>query len=144
MKKRSAISPFLATVMLVVITLAIGATLNTQFRQTIASQVRNPSLLLQDSNVAPDGQTITLTIKNDGNVQLVLQGFTVTYGTGKNLFQFTTGNATIISSASVGSTLQPGQLLTASIKTRFSIPGFSTFTLTVIGDQISRAFNLQA
>jgi hypothetical protein len=144
MKKHSAISPFLATVMLVVITLAIGGTLYTQFRQTIVSQIRNPSILLQDTNVAPDGQTITVTIKNDGNVQLVLQGFTVTYGTGKNIFQFASGNATIISSASGGSTLQPGQLLTASIKTRFSILGFSTYTLTVIGDQVSRAFNVQA
>lgn len=143
MKRRSAISPFLATVMLVVITLAIGGTLYSEFRQTIVAQVRNPSLQLQDTNVAPDGQTITLTVKNDGNVQLLLRGFTITYGTAKNLFQFTSGNATIISSASGSPTLQPGQLLTASIKTTFPIAAFSPFTITVIGDQLARAFNVQ-
>ncbi len=87
-KDRSAISPFLATVMLVVITLAVGGTLYTQFRQMVVSQLRNPSFELQDSNIASDGQTITITIKNDGNVQLALQGMMVTYGTGKNIFMF--------------------------------------------------------
>ncbi len=126
------------------ITLAIGGTLYTEFRQTIVSQIRSPSLQLQDTNVAPDGQTIVLTVKNDGNVQLVLQGFTVTYGTTKNLFQFATiSNASIISSGSGTSTLQPGQLLTASIKTRFVIPAFAPFTITVIADQVSKAFNVQ-
>jgi hypothetical protein len=30
------------------------------------------------------------------------------------------------------------------VKTNFQVPSFSTFTVTVIGDQIAKAFNIQA
>jgi flagellin-like protein len=140
MKSRKGISPFLATVMLVTITLMIGGLLYTQFRQTIVSQVRNPSLTLIDENVAPDGQSITFTIKNDGNVLTNVKSVAVLYGASTDSFSLGS-NATIIAG---GAGLVPGALLTARLKTSFTIPQFSTFTLTVVGDQVARAFNVQA
>jgi len=139
---RSGISPFLATVILVVITLMIGGILYTQFRQMIVSQVKDPSVEVVASNVSPDGETMTLNVKNDGNIPVVLQALTVSYGASSNTFSVP-GNATLLS-APGGATMQPGDSLTARIKTTFTVPVFATFTITVVGDQIAKAFNLQA
>ncbi len=140
---RAAISPFLATVILVVITLAIGGVLYTQFRQMIVSQVKDPSVTLVASNVAPDGETMTFNIKNDGNVPIALTGLSVSYGGTSDSFT-TASNTTIVASSGTGATMQPGDMLTASVKTNFVVPSFSTFTVTIIGDQTARAFNVQA
>ena len=148
-QKRRAISPFLATIILVVITLMIGGILYTQFRNIIVSQVKNPSMDITDSNVAPNGQTIVLSIKNDGNVPITLSKFIVAYGTGSNTFSFAAvgsspANVTLVSSPSGTPTMQPGDILTAQLTTNFLIPRFGTFTVTAVGDQLARAFNIQA
>jgi len=144
MKMRRGISPFLATIILVVITLMIGGILYTQFRNIIVSQVKNPSMDLTSINVAPNGETIILSIKNDGNVPLTLSSFAVTFGANHNTFKFSASNVTVLASPSGGTTLQPGDILTAQMTTNFAIPSFSTFSVTVIGDQLARAFNVQA
>ena len=144
MKTSRGISPFLATIILVVITLMIGGLLYTQFRNIIVSQVKNPSMDLTDINVAPNGESIVLSIKNDGNVPVTLSVFAVVYGPNHNTFRFSASNVTVISSPSGGTTLQPGDILTAQMTTNFSIPSFGTFTVTVVGDQLARAFNVQA
>ena|ERR1700722_15529139 len=144
MKTRRGISPFLATIILVVITLMIGGLLYTQFRNMIVSQVKNPSMDLTNINVAPNGENIILSIKNDGNVPLNISAFAVSYGADLNTFKFASSNVTVVSSPSGGTTLQPGDSLTAQMTTNFSIPTFDTFTVTVIGDQLARAFNVQA
>ena len=143
---RRAISPFLATVILVVITLMLGGILYSSFRQMIVAQVKNPSVTLLDTNVSPDGETMMLDIKNDGNVPVVLQAIDVSYGASSNTFKETgTGaNITTVSSSSGSATLQPGDSLTAKVKTNFMVPTFATFTLTVVGDQVAKAFNIQA
>jgi hypothetical protein len=125
-RRRAGISPFLATVILVVITLMIGGILYTTFRQMVVSEVKDPSVTLLDTNVAPDGETMTLDIKNDGNVPVTLLSIDVSYG------------------ASGGATMQPGDSLTAEVKTNFQVPTFATFTVTVVGDQVAKAFNIQA
>jgi flagellin-like protein len=144
--ERRGISPFLATVILVVITLMIGGILYTTFRQMIVSEVKNPSVTLLDSNVAPDGETLTLNIKNDGNVPVLLQAIDVSYGASTDSFKegSSSANITLISSSSGSSTMQPGDLLTAEVKTNFQVPTFATFTVTVVGDQVAKAFNIQA
>jgi flagellin-like protein len=144
MKTRRGISPFLATIILVVITLMIGGLLYTQFRNMIVSQVKNPSMDLTNINVAPNGENIILSIKNDGNVPLNISAFAVSYGADLNTFRFASSNVTVVSSPSGGTMLQPGDSLTAQMTTNFSIPTFDTFTVTVIGDQLARAFNVQA
>jgi flagellin-like protein len=144
--ERRGISPFLATVILIVITLMIGGILYTTFRQMIVSEVKNPSVTLLDSNVAPDGETLTLGIKNDGNVPVLLQAIDVSYGASTDSFKegSSGANITLISSSSGSSTMQPGDLLTAEVKTNFQVPSFATFTVTVVGDQVAKAFNIQA
>jgi len=148
-RRRRAISPFLATIILVVITLMIGGILYTQFRNIIVSQVKNPSMDITNSNVAPNGETIVLSIKNDGNVPITLSKFVVTYGSGINTFSFVAvgsspANVTLVSSPSGGALMQPGDILTAQMTTTFPIPEFTTFTVTAVGDQLARAFNVQA
>ncbi len=145
-RSRAAISPFLATVILVVITLMIGGILYTSFRQMVMAQVKNPSLTLVATNVSPDGQTMTLDIKNDGNVPFVLSGVNVAFGSYSNTFKASGvgANMTTLSSSSGSASLQPGDSLTAKVKTNFGVPTFSTFTVTVIADQIAKAFNIQA
>lgn len=143
---RAGISPFLATVILVVITLMIGGILYSSFRQMIVAQVKNPSVTLLDTNVSPDGETMTLNMKNDGNVPVTLQSIDVSYGASSNSFREggPNANVTLVSSSSGSATLQPGDSLTAKIKTNFSVPTFATFTVTLVGDQVAKAFNIQA
>ena len=142
---RRGISPFLATVILVVITLMIGGILYTTFRQMIVSEVKNPSVALLDSNVAPDGETMTLNIKNDGNVPVTLLGIDVNYGASTNNFveSGTGANIVLLSTSSGSATMQPGDSLTAVVKTNFQVPTFATFTVTIVGDQVAKAFNIQ-
>ena len=143
---RAGISPFLATVILVVITLMIGGILYTSFRQMIVAQVKNPSVTLLASNVSPDGETMTLDVKNDGNVPVALVAIDVSYGASSNVFNESGANAniTLVSSSSGTATLQPGDLLAAKVKTNFQVPSFATFTVTVVGDQVAKAFNIEA
>jgi len=145
-RDRAGISPFLATVILVVITLMIGGLLYTSFRQMVVSEVKNPSLTLLDTNVSPDGETMTLNIKNDGNVPVTLLSIDISYGAVTNIFKEggTGSNVTLVSTSSGTPTMQPGDSLTADVKTNFQVPAFSTFTVTVVGDQVAKAFNIQA
>ena len=144
--RRAGISPFLATVILVVITLMIGGILYTTFRQMVVAEVKDPSLTILDSNVAPDGETMTLDIKNDGNIPVTLLAIDVSYGASADTFKETgTGaNITMLSTSSGSATMQPGDSLTAEVKTNFQVPTFATFTVTVVGDQVAKAFNIQA
>lgn len=123
------------------ITIAIGGVLYTQFRQIVATEIRNPSVALVDANVGTDGQTLTVIIKNDGNVQYTVTRLLFSYGSVSE--QFVTGqNASLISGSS---TLVPGDLVTLKVViTGTTIPEFSTFSLTVVTDQIARAFTVQA
>jgi hypothetical protein len=141
--RRAGISPFLATVILVVITLMIGGILYTTFRQMVVAEVKDPSVTLLDSNVAPDGETMTLDIKNDGNIPVTLLGIDVSYSGSADTFKEsgTGANITLLSGIAA---LQPGDSLTAQIKTNFEVPTFATFTVTVIGDSVAKAFNIQA
>jgi FlaG/FlaF family flagellin (archaellin) len=140
-RERPGISPFLATVILVVITLMIGGILYSSFRQMVVDQMKNPSITILATNVSPDGETMTLDVKNDGNVPVALLGMDVTYGPSANHFSVTPANMTLISGTS---TMQPGDSVTAKVKTTFQVPSFATFTVTVIGDQVAKAFNIQA
>jgi FlaG/FlaF family flagellin (archaellin) len=146
MRDRAGISPFLATVILVVITLMIGGILYTTFRQMVVAQVKDPSVTLLDTNVAPDGETMTLDIKNDGNVPVTLRAVDVSYGASAAAFNVTGSGqlVSIISSSSGTATMQPGDSLTAQVKTTFEVPTFASFTVTVVGDQVAKAFNIQA
>ena len=143
---RAGISPFLATVILVVITLMIGGILYTSFRQMIVAQVKNPSMTLLASNVSPDGETMTLDVKNDGNVPVTLVAIDVDYGASANVFRESRCQREHHSRLIIlgHGDHAAGRLLTAKVKTNFQVPSFATFTVTVVGDQVARAFNIQA
>jgi archaellum component FlaF (FlaF/FlaG flagellin family) len=145
-RSRAGISPFLATVILVVITLMIGGILYSSFRQMVVAQVKNPSMTLAATNVSPDGETMILNVKNDGNIPIALQSIDVTYGSSTNVFVASgiKANITLLSSSAGGLSMQPGDSLTTKFKTSFAVPAFATFTVTVVGDQVAKAFNIQA
>lgn len=145
MKVRRGISPFIATVILVAITLTLGGVLYTQFRNIVTAEVRDPSMSLVDSSVGADRQTLTLSVKNDGNVQynvtrvvFAYSGVTQTFAFGSRGVQ---GNLTALSGTA---SVAPGDLLTVQFKeTAQVLPDFSTFTVTVVSDQIAPSFTLQ-
>ncbi|MDV3244181.1 MAG: hypothetical protein LYZ66_03250 [Nitrososphaerales archaeon] len=139
---RRAISPFIATVVLVAITLALGGVLYNQFSQVITAEVRNPSVTLVAFNVGGDRQTIVLGLKNDGNVQLTVSKVLFDYQSTEERFVVGTGNGSIIAGSP---TMSPGGSLTIRFTiSGVTLPDFAPFTLTVVADQIARAFTVQA
>lgn len=141
MSIRRGVSPFIATVVLVAITLALGGVLYTQFKQVVSSEVRNPSISLVDTNVGEDGRTLLLGIKNDGNVQLTLSQVLFQYQNVSERFDVG-GNVSVLAGSA---TIAPGGI--ASLRLTLSgitLPSFSEFTLTLVSDQLARAFSVQA
>jgi len=130
-------------VVLVAITLALGGVLYNQFSQVISAEVRNPSISLAGINVGADRQTIVVGFKNDGNVQFTVSKLLLDYQTNEQRFLVGgTGNGSVIAGSPQ---MSPGGQVTIRFTlTGLSIPGFSTFTLTVVSDQIARAFTVQA
>ena len=141
MKRRPAISPFIATVLLVAMTISLGGILYTQFRETVVSQIRNPSVSLIDVNVADDRRTITLLVKNDGNVDFRISSFALAYGAANQ--SFVIGNN--VSLISGDASMKPGSLLAARLKiaATTTLPSLSSFTITIVADQLARAFNVE-
>lgn len=141
MTGRRAISPFVATVILIAITLAIGGVLYTQLKQVVTSEVRNPSLSLLDTNVGVDGKTILLDVKNDGNVDMTLSQVLLQYGGTSEHFNIGT-NATVLAGSA---SLAPGSVASLRITLAgLTLPSFSTFTLTLVTDQLAEAFSVQS
>lgn len=138
MRKRGAISPFVSTLMLVAITVALGAFLYTQFRQLVVSQVKTASITVLDSNVAADGKTITALVKNDGNVPLKIK-YVIFYYNSKpqNITPvFLSGNSS--------GYIQPGEESSIQLTISGSLQPFSSYTLTVVSDRVAKSFVFQA
>jgi hypothetical protein len=126
---------------LVAITIALGGVLYTEFRQVVTAEVRNPSMSLLDSSVGGDGQTLVLDVKNDGNVQLTLSEVLFQYQSSNERFKLGT-NASVIAGSS---TMNPGDVVSLKFTvTGLTLPDFSTYTLTLVSDQLARAFAVQA
>jgi FlaG/FlaF family flagellin (archaellin) len=143
MKHRGAISPFIATVVLVAITLTLGGVLYNQFSQVISAEVRNPSMSLAGIDVGGDRQTIVVGLKNDGNVPYTVSKVLVDYQSTEQRFVVGgTGNGSVI--AGTPQISPGGQVTLRFTLAGLTIPNFSTFTVTVISDQIARAFTIQA
>jgi flagellin-like protein len=141
LQRRRGVSPFIATVVLVAITLALGGVLYNQFRQVVSAEVRNPSVSLVDTNVGQDGRTLLLDVKNDGNVQLVVSQVIVQYQNASERFDVG-GNLTVLAGSA---TIAPGAL--ASLRMTLggmTLPSSSDFTVTLVSDQLARAFSAQA
>jgi len=143
MYQRRAISPFIATVILVAITLTLGGVLYSQFSSLISAEVRNPSVTLAGINVGGDRQTVVVAFKNDGDVQYTVSKVLVDYQSTEERFVLGNGgNGSVI--AGTPQVSPGGQVTVKFTLTGLTIPDFSTFTLTVVTDQIARAFTIQA
>ncbi len=142
MRIRKGISPFIATVILVAITLTLGGVLYNQFSSLITAEVRNPSVTMVSVNVGGDGQTVVASFKNDGDVEYTVSKFLLDYQATEESFVLGTGgNCSVIAGVPQ---LSPGSQLTVKFTvTGVTMPDFSTFTLTVVADQIARAFTVQ-
>jgi flagellin-like protein len=143
MRQKKAISPFIATVILVAITLTLGGVLYTQFSSLISAEVRNPSVTLSSINVGGDGQTVVVAFKNDGDVQYTVSKVLVDYQSTEERFVLGSGgNGSVIAGSQQ---LAPGAQVTVKFTlSGITIPDFSTFTVTVVTDQLARAFTVQA
>lgn len=138
---RKAISPFIATVVLVAITLTLGGVLYNQFSQVISAEVRNPSMALADFNIGGDRQTVVVNLKNDGNVQYTVSKVLFDFQSTEQRFVVGSANMSVISGFA---TLAPGGLLAIKFTiTGVTLPNFSPFTLIVVSDQVARAFTVQ-
>ena len=143
MQAKKAISPFIATVILVAITLTLGGVLYNQFSSLISAEAKNPSVSLASINVAGDRQTVVVAFKNDGDVQYTVSKILLDYQSTEESFMLGTGgNGSVIAGSP---SLTPGSQLTIKFTaTGLTIPDFATFTITVVTDQIARAFTVQA
>lgn len=143
MNARRAVSPFIATVILVAITLTLGGVLYNQFSSLISAEVRTPSISLTSIDVGGDRQTVVVAFKNDGDVQYTVSKLLLDYQTTEERFILGAGgNGSVIAGSSV--VVPGGQLTVKFTVADVTIPEFSTFTLTVVTDQIARAFTIQA
>jgi flagellin-like protein len=143
MQRKKAISPFIATVILVAITLTLGGVLYSQFSSLISAEVRNPSVTLAGINVGGDRQTVVVAFKNDGDVQFTVSKVLLDYQSTEERFMIGSGgNGSVISGTP--QVAPGGQLTIKFTATGLTIPDFATFTLTVVTDQIARAFTIQA
>ena len=143
MQTRKGISPFIATVILVAITLTLGGVLYNQFSSLISAEVRNPSITLTNINVGGDRQTVVVAFKNDGDVEYTVSKILLDYQSTEERFVVGgSGNGSVIAGTAQ---VSPGSQVTIKFAaTGMTIPDFSTFTLTVVTDQIARAFTIQA
>jgi len=143
MHRRKAISPFIATVILVAITLTLGGVLYNQFSSLISAEVRSPSIAMAGINVGGDRQTVVVSFKNDGDVQYTVSKVLVDYQSAEE--EFVVGNGGNGSVISGTAQVAPGDQVTIKFTlTGITLPDFSPFTLTVVTDQIARAFTVQA
>src|SRR5207245_9524337 len=111
--------------------------LYTQFRDTVVSQIRNPSVSLIDVNVADDRRTVTLLVKNDGNVDFRVSSFSLAYGAATQNYVIGTNVSLISGDAS----MKPGSLLTARFKiVTTRMQSLASFTITFVADIFYCAF----
>jgi len=140
---RKGISPFIATVILVAITLTLGGVLYNQFSSLMSAEVRNPSITLASINIGGDRQTVVVAFKNDGDVEYTVSKILLDYQSTEERFIIGgAGNGSVIAGTAQ---VAPGSQVTIKFAaTGITIPDFSPFTITVVTDQIARAFTIQA
>ena len=143
MHGRKGISPFIATVILVAITLTLGGVLYNQFSSLMSAEVRNPSITLASINIGGDRQTVVVAFKNDGDVEYTVSKILLDYQSTEERFIIGgAGNGSVIAGTAQ---VAPGSQVTIKFAaTGITIPDFSPFTITVVTDQIARAFTIQA
>jgi flagellin-like protein len=143
--KRRAISPFIATAVLIVATVVIGGMFFTQIRDYISTSTRNPSLSLVDYTVSPDLRTFTLNVRNDGNTNINITKAVVKIDGSDYTFlqQDGQGNLTFYSP---GSTIKPGEVASLALNfTTMPAPLPSSgdkLYVVLVGDVLSKTMSV--
>ncbi len=117
MRKR-AISPFIATAVLIAATIVIGGLLYTQFKQAIDYSMNQPSINVLDARAHDDGRMLVLTLKNDGVRSITVERIDVYVDSSH--YVFTSTNSTFTPSP----TIDPGATVTAVLSS--STPIFTS------------------
>lgn len=134
--KRRAISPFIATAVLIAAALMVGGLMYVQFRQLINSSIYQPSLNVLDSRSAGDGRMLILTVKNDGAKEVKITEVDVFIDNIK--YTFTSANA----SFSPDPLLEPGATATVVLSSTQSIFTKPSAHVVLIGEGYSRGFTV--
>ena len=133
--KRKAVSPLVATLVLIIASLALGGLLFTQFRSLVAAGASTPYIDVIDYSVNSDGSVFTLTIKNTVNepvnIVKVYVGSAEYSKGGNNVVFYPDNNSWKLS---------PGE--TGVIKMSGSFPTSGELTVVIVGDKFSRSFTL--
>ncbi|HVP23077.1 MAG TPA: hypothetical protein VMS77_04105 [Conexivisphaerales archaeon] len=144
--KRRAISPFIATAILIVATVVIGGLFFNQVRDYVNASTRNPSLSLVDYTISPDLKTFTLNIRNDGNVNVNMSKSIVKVS--DRTFTLTLDNTTFtyILFYGPGPLIKPGQVASVGYVinngTTFSLNTGDVIYVTLVGDVISKTISI--
>jgi FlaG/FlaF family flagellin (archaellin) len=144
--KRRAISPFIATAILIVATVVIGGVFFNQVRDYVSASTRNPSLALVDYTISPDLKTFTLNIRNDGNINVNLARSVVKVNGTSYTCIPGNGTAGTLTFYGPGPKLSPGQV--ASIGYTFdnalnvTMNTGDVIYVTLVGDVISKTLSI--
>jgi flagellin-like protein len=143
LKKIKAVSPIVATIILIIITIIAGIIIYFYVTGFLAGSGTNVSLKISGGAVAPGGGAtvfVTLTIKNDGNIPIKLNNIRIVdpaVGSGATYVAGPTGLVNIgtviasvprVMSVLGGPTLSAGQSITVQYSYTMNAPvaGFST------------------
>jgi flagellin-like protein len=144
--KRRAISPFIATAILIVATVVIGGLFFNQVRDYVNASTRNPSLSLTDYTISPDLKTFTLNIRNDGNVNVNMTKSIVKVSTVSYTFTLDNTTTTYIIFYGPGPLIKPGQVASVGYvfnnSVNFSLNTGDVVYVTLVGDVISKTLSI--
>jgi flagellin-like protein len=144
--KRRAISPFIATAILIVATVVIGGLFFNQVRDYVNASTRNPSLSLTDYTISPDLKTFTLNIRNDGNVNVNMTRSIVKVATTSYTFTLDNTSTTYIIFYGPGPLIKPGQVASVGYvfnnNATFNLNTGDVIYVTLVGDVISKTLSI--
>jgi len=144
--KRRAITPFIATAILIVATVVIGGLFFTQVRDYVNSAMQNPSLTLTDYTISPDLTTFTLNVRNDGNVNVNIGESIVKVDGVSYIFTLQNTTSTYLVFYGLGPVIKPGQVASIGYifnnSVSFSLNPGDVLYVTLVGDVISKTLSI--
>ncbi len=144
--KRRAISPFIATAILIVATVVIGGLFFNQVRDYVSSSMQNPSLSLTDYTISPDLKTFTLNIRNDGNINVNMTESIVKVDGTSYTFTLQNTTTTYLVFYGPGPLIKPGQVASVGYvfnnSVTFNLNSGDVLYVTLVGDVISKTLSI--
>jgi hypothetical protein len=144
--KRRAITPFIATAILIVATVVIGGLFFTQVRDYVNAAMQNPSLTLTDYTISPDLTTFTLNVRNDGNVNVNISESIVKVDGVSYTFTLQNATSTYLVFYGLGPVIKPGQVASIGYifnnSVSFSLSPGDVLYVTLVGDVISKTLSI--